>query len=41
MYHVVKLVKQRFPNGSGRIITTLALLSASAAALGVGILWSQ
>ncbi len=41
MYHLVKLINRRFPNASGRIITTLVLLSASALALGVGILLSQ
>ena len=38
MLHVVKLIQGRFPNSSNRIIGTLLVISASAMAVGVGIL---
>ncbi|MDA1054015.1 MAG: hypothetical protein O3C40_26495 [Planctomycetota bacterium] len=38
MLHIIKLIKRRFPNASGKIITTLVLVSASALAIGVGFL---
>jgi hypothetical protein len=38
MLHVVKLIQRRYPNSSDRIISTLFLLSASALAIGAGVL---
>ena len=38
MIHVVKLIRRRFPDSSGRIISSLVALSASALAIGIGIL---
>jgi len=38
MLHIVKLVQRRFPNTSGRLISTLFALSASALAIGIGIM---
>jgi hypothetical protein len=38
MIHVVKLIERRFPNSGARIISTLFALSASALAIGIGIL---
>jgi hypothetical protein len=38
MLHIVKLIRRRYPNTSDRIISTLFLLSASALAIGVGVL---
>jgi hypothetical protein len=36
--HVVKLVRRRFPKVGERIVTSLLALSASALAIGVGIM---
>lgn len=38
MLHVVKLIKRRFPNSGNRIIASLVALSASALAIGVGLM---
>jgi hypothetical protein len=38
MIHVVKLINRQFPNAEGRIVTSLFALSASALAIGVGLL---
>jgi hypothetical protein len=38
MIHVVKLVRRRFPKLGDRIVTTLFALSASALAVGLGIM---
>jgi hypothetical protein len=38
MLHIVKLVRRRFPNTGGRIVNTLFAISASALALGIGIM---
>jgi hypothetical protein len=38
MIHVMKLIQRRFPNSSGRIISSLFALSASALAIGLGIM---
>jgi hypothetical protein len=38
MVHVVKLIHRRFPNAGGRIVSSLFALSASALAIGVGLL---
>ncbi|WP_283254622.1 hypothetical protein [Luteimonas galliterrae] len=38
MLHIVHLLERRFPNGSARNVAALALLSASALAIGVGLL---
>jgi hypothetical protein len=38
MIHVVKLVRRRFPNAGGRIVSSMLLVSASALAIGVGLL---
>ena len=38
MIHVVKLVRRRFPKQGDRIVTTLFALSASALAVGLGIM---
>ena len=38
MIHVMKLIQRRFPNSSGRIISSLIALSASALAIGIGIM---
>ena len=38
MIHVVKLIERRFPNSNGRIISSLFALSASALAIGIGIM---
>jgi hypothetical protein len=38
MVHVVKLIQRRYPNSSGRIIGSLFALSASALAIGIGLM---
>ena len=38
MLHVVRLIERRFPNAGSRIVTSLLALSASALAIGVGIM---
>jgi hypothetical protein len=38
MIHVVKLIERRFPNAGGRIVTSLVALSASALAIGIGLM---
>jgi hypothetical protein len=38
MIHVVKLIQRRYPNSSGRIIGSLFALSASALAIGIGLM---
>jgi hypothetical protein len=38
MIHVVKLINRRFPNAGGRVVSSLFALSASALAIGVGLL---
>jgi hypothetical protein len=38
MVHILKLIKRRFPNSGDRIVNSLFLLSASALAIGVGIM---
>jgi hypothetical protein len=38
MLHVVKQIRRRFPNNGNRIIASLVALSASALAIGVGML---
>jgi hypothetical protein len=38
MVHVIKLIRRRFPNAGGHVVTTLFALSASALAVGIGIL---
>jgi hypothetical protein len=41
MLHVVKLVQRRFPNHASRIISVLFAVSASALAIGIGLLLWQ
>jgi hypothetical protein len=38
MLHVVKLIERRFPNAGNRVVASLLALSASALAVGIGIL---
>lgn len=38
MIHIVKLIQKRFPNRSGKAISTLVYLSLTALILGVGLL---
>lgn len=38
MLHIVHLIERRFQNGSGRTVAMLAVLSASALAIGAGLL---
>jgi hypothetical protein len=38
MLHVVKLIERHHPEHAGRIVTGLILLSASALAVGAGLL---
>jgi hypothetical protein len=38
MIHIVKLIQRRYPKAGGRIISSLLALSASALAVGLGIL---
>jgi hypothetical protein len=38
MLHNVKLIERRFPKASGRIISSLVALSASALLVGLGLL---
>jgi len=38
MLHIVHLIERRFPGRSARIVATLALFSASALAIGAGLL---
>lgn len=38
MLHVVKLFERRFPNYANRIISSLLIISASALAVGLGLL---
>jgi hypothetical protein len=38
MIHVVKLVRRRFPKLGDRIVTSLFALSASALAIGIGVM---
>jgi hypothetical protein len=38
MMHVVKLIQRRYPNSSPRIIGSLFALSASALAIGIGLM---
>jgi hypothetical protein len=38
MLHIVKLIQKRFPNRSGKAISTLVYLSLTALILGVGLL---
>ena len=38
MIHVVKLIERRFPKAGDRIVLSLLALSASALAVGLGIL---
>jgi hypothetical protein len=38
MIHVLKLIERRFPKTSGRIISSFFAISASALAIGIGIL---
>lgn len=38
MLHVVKLIERRFPNAGNRVITSLVALSASALAIGIGLM---
>jgi hypothetical protein len=40
MLHVVKQIQRHFPNQGGRVVTALVALSASALAVGIGLmLW--
>jgi hypothetical protein len=36
--HIAKLIRRRFPERSGTIISTLILLSGAGIALGIGLL---
>ena len=38
MLHVVKLIRHRYPDKSGRIIASLVAVSASALLVGIGLL---
>ena len=38
MLHVVKQIQRHFPNQGSRIVTGLVVLSASALAIGIGLL---
>jgi hypothetical protein len=38
MLHVVKQIQRHFPNQSSRVVTGLLVLSASALAVGVGLM---
>ena len=39
--HIIWLIQRRFPNRGGRLIAGLALASASALVIGVGVLVLQ
>jgi hypothetical protein len=39
--HIIHLIRRRFPNQAGGIIVALALVSAAAAVMGVGVLLLQ